>query len=158
MHRDRPARVAPRSPADRVTSLLLQHSNWWWELQPFDIDNLHALGGPHRELLTWLERTLEDQGARPWSALQRAILDDPHLQAAWSLLPTSATDDSSDSQDDPQSLRSALDILQLEALQRKLSALALALERDPDAAASYQAVFEEWKTLKQQLARQSSEV
>lgn len=139
-------RLLPRSPADLVTHLLLSHAPWWHQLGSADLEVLHRLGEPHRTLLGWLERDIENQGPRPWAAIRLALAEDPEVHRAWKRLQTHP-----DVEQDGQwsMLRRALDSLQLEDLQRQQTELAQRAASDPSALAQYQDVFARWKSLKQ---------
>ena len=147
------ARVAPRRPADLALHLLLTHSVWWLELVPDDLELLRSLGEPHSTLLAWLERQVEEHGARPWAVLQLALGEDASALQAWQGLTTHAD---VEQEGEPGMLRRALDQLRLEALQREQTVLAQRAGEDPSAQAQYLAVFARWKALKQALEAAAS--
>ncbi len=80
----RPAgpRVQPATAADHAVRLLLQHSALWESLAEEDRALLHELGGPHGELIHWLERHLTHQGASPWAVVQAGLAADGLADAA----------------------------------------------------------------------------
>ncbi len=75
-------RVPPSGPADVALRLLLQHADWWDELGPDHQQLLHELGGPHGEVVQWLERQLMDHGPLSWSALDQAMAEEPWADTA----------------------------------------------------------------------------
>ena len=78
-------RRAPAATADLALRLLLRHSEWWERLSGDDQHLLHALGGPHGQVVAWLERQITEHGPQTWAALDEALQGDP-LQAearAW---------------------------------------------------------------------------
>ena len=147
-------RQAPRSPSDWVTRLLLMQAHWWSELSADDLDLLNSLPAPHATLLRWLERDIEEHGARPWAALQVALEQVPELSRAWRQLQQHQPDESESTW---ASLRRALDQLHLDRLKQQQTELAARAGQDPSALAEYQRVFERWKSLKQSLAASASE-
>jgi len=80
----RPAgpRVQPATAADHAVRLLLQHSELWESLAEEDRALLHELGGPHGELIHWLERHLTHQGPSPWAVVQAGLAADGLADAA----------------------------------------------------------------------------
>ena len=142
------SRVAPRRPIDLVVHLLLTHPAWWMELAPDDLDLLRELGEPHATLLSWLERDVEEHGPRPWAVVQRALSEDADAAQAWQRLPAHAD---VEHEGNPGMLRRALDLLLLDALQRRQTVLAQQASQDPQAQLAYRDVFARWKALKQAL-------
>jgi DNA primase len=147
-------RQAPRSPSDWVTRLLLMQAQWWSELGADDLDLLNSLPAPHATLLRWLERDIEEHGARPWAVLQMALEEVPELSRAWRQLQQHQADESESTR---TSLRRALDQLHLDRLQQQQTELAARAGHDPSALAEYQRVFERWRSLKQSLAASATE-
>jgi DNA primase len=147
--RDRPGkphRRAPRRPQDHIVHLLLTHAAWWEALSNEDHELLHALGAPHGPLLAWLERDLAEHGPRSWAVLQAALRADADLAP---LLDQVLTSDPGDDQMTPADLRSALDVLLLDALRVRMEALLVAVPGDPQARSLYLELDERRRQLKQ---------
>ncbi|MFO1329289.1 MAG: DNA primase [Rubrivivax sp.] len=68
-----PSRPVPAASADLALRLLLRNAAWWDRLAAEDHELLHALGGEHGALVSWLEQQLHDHGVMTWSALDEAI-------------------------------------------------------------------------------------
>ncbi|CAD5367220.1 DNA primase [Rubrivivax sp. A210] len=75
-------RMAPAGPADIAVRLLLQHADWWDQLDGDDRQMLHELGGVHGDIVRWLERDIEDHGPRTWATLNTALEDEPFADPA----------------------------------------------------------------------------
>ena len=72
-----PGRKAPAGLADLALRLLLRHSDWWSRLPSDDHSLLHELGGPHGEVVAWLEQQLTEHGDQTWAALEQSLDGQP---------------------------------------------------------------------------------
>ncbi|MCY7315071.1 MAG: DNA primase [Rubrivivax sp.] len=66
-------RKAPAALADLALRLLLRHSDWWARLPHDDHLLLYELGGPHGDVVAWLEQQSMEHGEQTWATLEPAL-------------------------------------------------------------------------------------
>jgi DNA primase len=136
-------RRAPRRPEDRAVAMLLADGAWWDRLTAEDHELLHALPPPHGTLVAWLERELAEHGPRPWAVTQAALAEQPELAQALAAMGGAP-------EIEPQfdELRSALNRLLLQDVERRIEALVPQAATDDAAQAQFKQLSDRRRHLK----------
>jgi DNA primase len=136
-------RRAPRRPEDRAVAMLLADGAWWDRLTAEDHELLHALPPPHGTLVAWLERELAEHGPRPWAVTQAALAEQPELAQALAAMGGAP-------EIEPQfdELRSALNRLLLQDIERRIEALVPQAATDDAAQAQFKQLSDRRRHLK----------
>ncbi len=134
-----PLRQRPPGPTDHLMRLLLLNSAWLEQLSAQDMELLHQLPSPHRELLVWLEREVLNNGPQPWAVLQAAL-----ASQAWAgQIHQEMSPEELSEPPDPAQLRRLLDGLRLEALAARQTALLAQASQEPHALSAWRELEKE---------------
>lgn len=148
-----PRRPAPVKPEDRVIQMLFGQPMWWQTLPPSEVDLLHKLPAPHGTLVNWLERNLEEFGARPWAILKEALSHDESVDEDVRHIANGDADPDATVDD----FRRALDVLLERELARLKDALISTLASAPEQMERFRDVDRQWREVKMRLSRPASD-
>jgi DNA primase len=138
-------RLPPKRPEDRVVQMLFGQPAWWDGLSASEHALLHDLPAPHGPAIAWLERDMAEHGARPWAVLREALAHDEHLPADSRNLADGDADPNASEED----LQSAVGMLVMHDLNRRMEALVAQVGSSPDALQSYRTLSRERDALKE---------